>query len=67
MAEQPGDDIKLRAAFLLPSLVIIVALAIVAGLVPSLIYPVIWTMPVVTLAAFGGIFLTRRRRRRNRD
>ncbi|MCB5275413.1 hypothetical protein BJG92_02961 [Arthrobacter sp. SO5] len=55
---------KLRATFLLPALGIIVALAIVAALVPDLFRPMLLAMPVVVFAALGGLFLTERKRRR---
>lgn len=54
---------RLRAAFLLPALVIIVALAIIAALVPDLIYLTTWLMPVVVCAALTGLILTERKRR----
>lgn len=63
MANPNGIDMRLRAAFLLPALVIIVALAIIAALVPDLIYLMTWMMPVVVCTALTGLILTERKRR----
>ena len=64
MAGPNGIDLKLRAAFLLAALVIVVALGIAGAIFPDLLYVAIWLMPAVVLAALVSMVLTERRRRR---
>lgn len=64
MAQPGGIDMRLRAAFLLPALVIVVALAVTAAIVPDLIPLTTWIMPVVVFTALISLMLTERKRRR---
>lgn len=66
MAESNGIDWGLRAAFLLPALVIIVILAIAATIVPDLVSHIPWIMPAVTFTALISLMLTERKRRQRK-
>ncbi|UPO76859.1 hypothetical protein [Arthrobacter sp. Helios] len=68
MAKSKGVDLKLRFSFMLPALVIVVALGITGAIFPGLIAVVTGLMPVVVFAALVSMMLTERKRgRRNRD
>lgn len=59
---------KLRFSFMLPALVIVVALGITGLIFPDLIHVVTGLMPVVVFAALISMVLTERKRGcRNRD
>jgi len=64
MAEPKGTDFKLRAAFLVPAVVIIVALALFDAFVTDISYLTVWVFPVVVIAALIGLLITERKRRR---
>lgn len=64
MNKHKGIDMKLRAAFLVPGLVIIVALALFDGLVTDISYLTVWLFPVVFFTAAIGLMVTERRRHR---
>ncbi|MFJ7750762.1 hypothetical protein ACIQXM_12505 [Arthrobacter sp. NPDC097144] len=68
MAKSNGIDMKLRFSFMLPALVIVVALGITGAIFPDLIRVVTGLMPVVVFAALISMVLTERKRgRHNRD
>lgn len=59
-----GVNMKLRAAFLLPALAIILLLAVLGASFPDLLRPLIFAMPVIVFLALGGLYLTERKRGR---
>ncbi|MDK1358807.1 hypothetical protein QNO00_00805 [Arthrobacter sp. zg-Y1219] len=68
MVKSNGIDMNLRFSFMLPALVIVVALGITGLIFPDLIRVVTGLMPVVVFAALISMVLTERKRgRRNRD
>ncbi|MBG6218514.1 Flp pilus assembly protein TadB [Arthrobacter sp. CAN_A6] len=64
MAELKGIDVKLRAAFLVPAMVIIVALTLIDAFVTDISYLTVWVFPVVVFTAIISMMVTERRRRR---
>lgn len=64
MAEPKGINFKLRAAFLVPAVVIIVALALFDTFVTEISYLTVWIFPVVVFTAIISMMLTERKRRR---
>lgn len=66
MTEPKGTDYKLRAAFLVPVMVIIVALALFDAFVTDISYLTVWLFPTVFFAAIISLMLTERNRRRRR-
>jgi ABC-type Mn2+/Zn2+ transport system permease subunit len=67
MGDRNGVDMKLRAAFLLPAVAVILLLGILAAAFPEFLRPLTFTMPVVLLLALGALFLTERKRRQGDD
>lgn len=66
MAEQQGINFKLRAVFLLPTVLIIVVIAISDAFITDISYLMGWLMPLVFFAAVIALMLTERKiRRRN--
>jgi Flp pilus assembly protein TadB len=64
MAGQNGIDMKLRAAFILPAVALLLVLAILAASFPDLLRPLTFAMPVVVFVALGALLVTERKRRR---
>lgn len=64
MTELKGIDLKLRAAFLVPAGVIIVASAVFDVFVTNISYLMVWLFPVIVFSAIIGMMLTERQRRR---
>ncbi len=66
MANQNGIDFKLRAAFILPAVAIIVVLGILAASFPDFLRPLLFAMPVVVIVSLGALLLTEKKRRGGR-
>lgn len=64
MADQTGTDVRLRAAFILSAVVILVVLALLAAAFPALFQPPMLAMPAVLLVALGALLWTERKSRR---
>ncbi|MBT2523215.1 hypothetical protein [Arthrobacter sp. ISL-28] len=64
MANQNGIDMKLRAAFILPAVAVILILGILAASFPDFLRPLMFAVPVVMVVALGALLLTERKRRR---
>lgn len=65
MAEQHGINLKLRAAFLFPTLLIIVVLAIIDAFITDISYLMGSLIPLVFFTAVIALMLTERRIRRH--
>lgn len=63
MAEPSGINVKLRAAFMLPAALIIVALSIIDAFIIEISYLTVWLIPVVLFTAVFAMMLTERKRR----
>lgn len=61
MAGQNGIDMKLRAAFILPAVALLLVLAILAASFPYLLRPLTFAMPVVVFVALGALLVTERK------
>lgn len=64
MTKPDGIDMKLRAAFLVPALAIVVSLMLVSLFITNISYITIWLFPVVVFAALISMILVERKRRR---
>ena len=66
VANPDGINIRLRAAFIVPALVIMVLLGIAGALFPNLLRLATGLMPAVLAVALISLMLTERRRARNK-
>lgn len=64
MANQNGMNLKLRAAFILPAVAIILVLGILAASFPDVLRPLLFAIPVVVIVSLGALLLTERKKRR---
>lgn len=64
MAAPSGISFKLRAAFMLPALLIILSLALIDAFVTDISHLTGWLIPVIFFVAVIALLLTERRRRR---
>ena len=62
MSEHKRNKLKLRAAFLVPAIVIVVVLTLVNVFVVDISRLTIWLFPVVVIGPLIGLVLTERRR-----
>lgn len=66
MAQPHATNLKVRAPFMLPALLIIVALAIIDTFVTDIIYLMTWLIPVVFFTTVIALILMERRIRRRK-